>query len=346
MTTTSTNPAKSKQKVDEIDQATVRFAGDSGDGMQLVGDQFTQSSVFFGNDVATLPDYPAEIRAPAGSLGGVSGFQVNFGGKDIYTPGDKLSALFAMNPAALKVNVADLADGGLLVVNKEAFTEDNFKKAKMDSNPLEDGSLKNYKVVSIPLTSLNQEAVEGLGLDKKSAERCKNFFVLGLAYWIYDRPIDRTLDWLKQKFAKKPEIMQANEKTLRAGYYYGETCELIANTYKVVKAKAVPGTYKKVTGNEAVAMGLIAASKLSDKPLFYGSYPITPASEILQELSAKKELRRYHISGRRRNRRHLRFHWSGLRWFVGRDWNERPWYGAEDRGDRIGRYDRVAFGDR
>ncbi|MBN2329400.1 MAG: 2-oxoacid:acceptor oxidoreductase subunit alpha [Candidatus Omnitrophica bacterium] len=288
MTTTSTKSVNKKRQVSEIEQATVRFAGDSGDGMQLVGDQFTHSSVLFGNDVATLPDYPAEIRAPAGSLGGVSGFQINFAGKEIHTPGDKVNALFAMNPAALKVNIADLDAGGLLVVNKDAFTAENLKKANYDSNPLEDGSLKNYKVIQIPLSTLNQEAVEGLGLDKKSAERCKNFFVLGLAYWIYDRPIEQTLNWLKKKFAKMPEIAEANERSMRAGYHFGETTELIANTYQVHKANPAAGTYRKVTGNEATSLGLITASKISNKPLFYGSYPITPASEILQDLSAKK----------------------------------------------------------
>lgn len=288
MKTTSTNTAKQKRQVSEIEQATVRFAGDSGDGIQLVGDQFTQSSVLLGNDVATLPDYPAEIRAPAGSLGGVSGFQVNFASKEICTPGDKLSALFAMNPAAMRVNLADLELGALLVVNKEAFTEENLKKARYEKNPLEDGSLQKYKVVAIPMTTLNQEAVDGLGLDKKAADRCKNFFVLGLAFWLYDRPLEPTLEWMKKKFGKKPEILEANERSLRAGYDFGETTDLCANTYKISTQKPIPGTYRKVTGNEAASLGLIAASKLADKPLFYGSYPITPASEILQDLSAKK----------------------------------------------------------
>lgn len=288
MKTTSTKTGSVKRQVSEIEQATIRFAGDSGDGMQLVGDQFTQSSVLFGNDVATLPDYPAEIRAPAGSLGGISGFQVNFAGKDIYTPGDKVNTLFAMNPAALRTNLADVEIGGLVIVNKESFTEDNLKKARYTNNPLEDGSLSKYKVVAIPMTTLNQKAVDGLGLDKKAADRCKNFFVLGLAYWIYDHSLEPTLDWLKKKFGKKPDILEANERSLRAGYDFGETTELCANTYKVNKARPIPGTYRKVTGNEAVALGLITASKLAEKPLYYGSYPITPASEILQELSAKK----------------------------------------------------------
>lgn len=288
MTTTSTNPSNPNIQTGELEHATVRFAGDSGDGMQLVGDQFTQASVIFGNDVATLPDYPAEIRAPAGSLGGVSGFQINFGGDDIYTPGDKINALFAMNPAALKVNLGDLEQGGILVVNNEAFNDANLQKARYDVNPLENDSLKSYKLVSIPLTTLNRKALEDLDLDKNAAARCKNFFVLGIAYWIYGRPIEPTLDWLKKKFAKLPDVAQANEKSLRAGYYFGETSELIANNFTVRKATMAPGTYRKVTGNEAISMGLIAASKLSGKPLYYASYPITPASEILQDLSAKK----------------------------------------------------------
>ncbi len=288
-TTASTDVSRIKKQIEEIDRATVRFAGDSGDGMQLVGDQFTISSVIFGNDVATLPDYPAEIRAPAGSLAGVSGFQIHFGGMEIYTPGDKVDALFAMNPAAMKVNLGDLEKGGLLVVNKDAFTKENLEKAAYETNPLEDGRLKEYKVLQIPITTLNREAVEGLGLDRKAMDRCKNFFTLGLAYWFYDRPLEPTLNWLRQKFAKKPDILEANTRSLKAGYHFGETSELIVNAYKVHKAKIAPGIYRKVNGNEATAMGLIAASLLSGKPLFYGSYPITPASDILHYLSEKKE---------------------------------------------------------
>lgn len=286
--TISTELPSVKKNVKEIEQATVRFAGDSGDGMQLVGGQFTTSSVILGNDVATLPDFPAEIRAPAGSLAGVSGFQIHFGGKEIYTPGDKVDALFAMNPAALKVNLADLETGGLLIVNKDAFTKDNLEKAKYTSDPLEDGSLKDYKVVAIPITTLNREAVDGLGLDKKSADRCKNFFTLGLAYWLYDRKLDTTINWIQDKFAKRPAILEANLRSLKAGYHFGETSELIVNTYRVHSAKILPGTYTKVTGNEATSLGLITASKISKKPLFYASYPITPASDILHFLSEMK----------------------------------------------------------
>ncbi len=288
MDTSSSKASSIKHQVMEIEQATVRFAGDSGDGMQLVGEQFTHTSVFAGNDIATLPDFPAEIRAPAGSLGGISGYQINVAGKHIFTPGDKISTLFAMNPAALKMNIGDLEKGGLLVTNKDAFTKENLEKAKMDSNPLEDDSLKEYKVLSIPITTLNREAVDGLDLDRKTSDRCQNFFVLGLAFWIYDRPLNFTLAWLKKKFAKKPDIIEANERTLRAGYHFGETSEIMISHYNIPKAKPVPGTYRKITGNEAISMGLITASKLSDKPLYYGSYPITPASEILQDLSAKK----------------------------------------------------------
>ncbi len=272
----------------EIERATIRFAGDSGDGMQLVGNQFTQSSVFFGNDVSTLTDYPAEIRAPAGSLSGVSGFQINFGGKEVYTPGDRINALFAMNPAALKVNIEDLDKRGILVVNKESFTAGNIKKANYETNPLDDDSLNGYQVMSLPISTLNRKAVERLDIDRNTAERCKNFFVLGLAFWLYDRPIEPTVQWLQTKFAKQPDIMEANKRSLLAGFNYGETSEIIPNTYTVHKAKLVPGAYRKVTGNEAVSLGLITASKLTDKPLYFASYPITPATEILQNLSAQK----------------------------------------------------------
>ncbi|MDX9752498.1 MAG: 2-oxoacid:acceptor oxidoreductase family protein, partial [bacterium] len=277
-----------KRTVQEIESATVRFAGDSGDGMQLAGTQFTTATVFYGNDISTLPDYPAEIRAPAGTLGGVSGYQINFSSRKVHTPGDRIDALFAMNPAALKVNLEDLVSGGLLIVNSEAFNQEGLDKAKYSTNPLEDGSLKNYRVVPIPITTMTRQAVEGLGLDRKAADRCKNFFTLGLAFWVYDRPIEPTVEWIQKKFAKRPAIADANMQSLKAGYHFGETTELFVSTYKVAKAKIEPGLYKKLSGNEAIAYGLVAASKISQKPLFYASYPITPASEILHELSGLK----------------------------------------------------------
>ncbi len=274
--------------IEEIESATVRFAGDSGDGMQLVGTQFTTSSVLWGNDVSTLPDFPAEIRAPAGTIAGVSGYQINFSSNRIHTPGDEVNTLFAMNPAALKANIKDLQNGGLCIVNEEMFTKDGLDKAGYDENPLEDGSLDEYRLITIPITKLTLDAVEGLGLNKKEAGRCKNFFTLGLAYWLYHRPIDKTIEWIEKKFADKEGIRDANIRALKAGRNYGETVELIASTYRINKAKIEPGKYRKITGNSGIATGLAAASKLSDKPLFYASYPITPASDILHELSTYK----------------------------------------------------------
>ncbi|MDP8242983.1 MAG: 2-oxoacid:acceptor oxidoreductase subunit alpha [Candidatus Hinthialibacter antarcticus] len=287
-TAESLDPVNLNRKIQAIESATVRFAGDSGDGMQLMGSQFTTSSVIHGNDVATLPDFPAEIRAPAGTLAGVSGFQINFASQDIHTPGDGIDALFAMNPAAMKANLIELVDGGLLVVNSESFSKDSLEKAGYKENPLEDGSLSSYQVVAIPLTKLNRDSIEGLGLDRKSGDRCKNFFMLGLAFWVYNRPIESTTRWIEKKFAGKENLLEANTRALKAGYHYGETAELFTSSYKVDKADIKPGVYRKVTGNSAVVLGLVAASKLSDKPLFYASYPITPASDILHEIAAHK----------------------------------------------------------
>ncbi len=277
------------KQIAEIESATVRFAGDSGDGMQLVGGQFSDASAIFGNDISTFPDYPAEIRAPAGSLAGVSGFQVNFSSQDIHTPGDQVDALVAMNPAALKTNLADLVAGGLLIVNSDAFTPDNLDKAGYEQNPLTDGSLDGYRLSAIAITTMNRRAVDGLGLEKRSADRCKNFFTLGLACWLYGRPLEPTIAWIQDKFAKNPTLREANVRTLHAGFNYGETTEMFVSSYRVEKAAIEPGTYRKITGNEAVAIGLITAAKLADKQLFYGSYPITPASDILHELSRHKE---------------------------------------------------------
>ncbi|MBD3265257.1 2-oxoacid:acceptor oxidoreductase subunit alpha [bacterium] len=278
----------SQRTIQEIESATVRFAGDSGDGMQLAGTQFTTATVFYGNDISTLPDFPAEIRAPAGTIAGVSGFQINFSSQKVHTPGDKIDALFAMNPAALKVNLRDLITGGLLVVNSDAFTKDNLEKAGYEESPLDTEELDPYQVVSVPITKLTREAVEGTGLDRKAADRCKNFFTLGLAYWVFDRPLEPTKEWIEKKFGKRPAVMEANLLALKAGHAFGETTEVFQSTYRIAKAEIDPGLYRKVSGNEAIAIGLIAASKLAKKPLFYGSYPITPASDILHELSGKK----------------------------------------------------------
>jgi len=286
---TQTAGASNKHvKTVEREEIAVRFAGDSGDGMQLAGTQLTNTSAIFGNDVSTFPDYPAEIRAPVGTVFGVSGFQLNFGAHKLRTAGDKVNALIAMNPAALKVNIMDLEVGGLLVVNEDAFTAANLKKAKCETNALEDGSLDKFRVIKVPIDKLNAEACKDTGLTGRAVGRCKNFFALGISYWLFGRPMDTTLRWIDKKFGSKPAVADANAKALRAGYYFGETTDLFTEKYVVAPAKLAPGRYRKVTGNEAVAMGMVAASKLANKSLFYGSYPITPASDILHELSRRK----------------------------------------------------------
>ncbi|MEN3343251.1 MAG: 2-oxoglutarate/2-oxoacid ferredoxin oxidoreductase subunit alpha [Actinomycetota bacterium] len=276
--------------VEQLTQVIVRFAGDSGDGMQLTGSQFTSETALLGNDISTLPDFPAEIRAPAGSLPGVSGFQLHFADHDILTPGDAPNVLVAMNPAALKTNLKDLPKGGTLVVNSDAFNDRNLQKAGYASNPLEDGSVEEYQVHAVPLTSLTVGALKEVeGVTSREAERSKNMFALGLMSWLYGRPIEPTIDFLNAKFrAKRPEIAEANVKALHAGYAFGETTESFAVTYEVKPAKLPPGTYRNITGNQALSHGLIAASKLSGLPLFLGAYPITPASAILEELAGYK----------------------------------------------------------
>ena len=277
------------KEVRQIDRVVIRFAGDSGDGMQLTGERFTSETASFGNDLSTLPDFPAEIRAPAGSPAGVSGFQLHFSDHDILTPGDAPNVLVAMNPAALRSNIKDLPRGNDLVVNTDAFTPGNLKKAGYTENPLEDGSLDEFRVHRVPLTSLTIESVGAVdGVNKKEAERAKNMFALGLMSWLYHRPIDGTEAWLKGKFAKRPEIADANIRAFKAGHAYGETTESFSVTYEVAPAKMDPGTYRNISGNMALSYGLIAASQLTGLPLFLGSYPITPASDILHELSRHK----------------------------------------------------------
>lgn len=278
--------------VQELDEVTIRFAGDSGDGMQLAGTQFTTASAVLGNDICTLPDYPAEIRAPAGTLAGVSGFQVHFSNFDILTPGDRLNALVAMNPAALKTNLKDLESGGLLLVNEDAFVTSDLFKAGYKINPLDDDSLKGYRVFRIPINKLNREAVAEMKLSPREADRCKNFFALGLVYWLYERSLEPTLRWIREKFAKNPAVMEANIRTLKAGYNYGETTETMPVHYRVQSAKLKPGTYRKITGNEAIAIGLAAASMQANLPLIYATYPITPASDVLHFLA---ELKRFGV---------------------------------------------------
>ena len=286
MSTQIAPPKHSGADRKELDQVVIRFAGDSGDGMQLTGERFTSATAFFGNDLATQPDFPAEIRAPAGTIPGVSAFQIQFSDHDILTPGDDPSVLVAMNPAALKAHLKDLLVGGLLIVNSDAFDKRNLDKVGYDANPLEDDSLKSYQVYDIPMTSMTLETVKGVGLSKKEAGRCKNMFALGVISWMYGRPLDPTIDWLEKKFARKPDLAEANTKALKAGHAFGETAELTA--FEVKPATIAPGTYRRITGNQAIAYGLIAASVQSKLPLFLGSYPITPASDILHELSRHK----------------------------------------------------------
>ena len=271
-----------------LTSVTVRFAGDSGDGMQLTGTQFSDTTAWIGNDLNTLPDYPAEIRAPAGTLYGVSGFQLSFGSEDVITPGDVPDVLVAMNPAALKKNLKEIKRGGTIIVNSDAFDQKNLKIAGLDSNPLQDDSLSGYDIHPVPISSLTANALEGLPLSPKEVSRCKNFFALGLMYWLYDRPLKNTETWIKDKFNKNPEYVEANTRALNAGHKFGEMTEEFTTRYKVEAAKLPRGTYRNISGNEATALGLLTASVKSGLPLFLGSYPITPASDILQFLSTYK----------------------------------------------------------
>jgi 2-oxoglutarate ferredoxin oxidoreductase subunit alpha len=274
--------------IKNLEEVTIRFAGDSGDGMQVTGMQFTSTTAFVGNDLSTLPDYPAEIRAPAGTLFGVSGFQIHFGSTEINTPGDTCDVLVAMNPAALKVNLRSLRSGGIIIANSNGFNEKNLRLAGYPENPLENGSLEQYQLHAVNITQLTQNALTDLGLSPKITDRSKNFFALGMMYWMFSRPIDPTIKWIREKFAKTPEIMEANTRVLKAGFAFGETTEIFAVRYEVKPASLLPGEYRSITGNEAVAWGLIAASVKSGLELFLGSYPITPASDILHELSKHK----------------------------------------------------------
>ncbi|HYO08454.1 MAG TPA: 2-oxoacid:acceptor oxidoreductase subunit alpha [Tepidisphaeraceae bacterium] len=285
----SARPAGDKLKpVTTLPGVTVRFAGDSGDGMQLAGTQFTDTSALVGNDISTLPDFPAEIRAPAGTLAGVSGFQIHFSSTDIFTPGDDVDALVAMNPAALRTNLLSVVSGGIVIVNEDAFTAKDLAKAGYATNPLEDGTFQHYRLIKVPINKLTAAAAKETGLGAKDIDRCKNMFALGLVYWLYGRPVEPTVNYIRAKFSKKPAVEQANTLALKAGYAFGETTELFAQQYQVPKAKLAPGRYRKITGNEAVAIGMVAVGKLAGKELVYCSYPITPASDILHNLAAYK----------------------------------------------------------
>jgi 2-oxoglutarate ferredoxin oxidoreductase subunit alpha len=277
------------KKTEILDDVVIRFAGDSGDGMQLTGMQFTNTTALAGNDLSTLPDYPAEIRAPAGTLFGVSSFQLHFSSWDILTPGDHPDVLIAMNPAALKVHLKDLKSGGLILVNTDSFDDKNLQLAGYTSNPLTDGSLANYRMIDVPITKLTLNALQGIGLTQKEMVRCKNFFALGVMYWMYSRAMEPTEKWIQEKFQKEPKVAEANLKALKAGYYYGDTTEAFASRFDVKPARLKPGLYRNITGNEATALGLVAASQKAGIPLYYASYPITPASDILHNLSLYKD---------------------------------------------------------
>jgi 2-oxoglutarate/2-oxoacid ferredoxin oxidoreductase subunit alpha len=285
----TTMDVQSPRKREVIEKAVIRFCGDSGDGMQITGNQFTNTVALYGNDLATFPDYPAEIRAPAGTLPGVSGFQVHFSSNDVYTPGDAVDALVAMNPAALKMNLADLKKNGILIVNLDSFRETDLRKAQMAVNPLDDHSLDAYRVFSVELQRLTRTALKDVGLDAKAMDRCKNFFALGMCYWLYNRPMDSTLRWIDAKFKSSPKLVEANRLALQAGYSYCEATEAFQISYEIPPAKLSPGVYRNISGNTALAMGFVAASRKAGIPLFLGSYPITPASDILHELSQFKD---------------------------------------------------------
>jgi 2-oxoglutarate ferredoxin oxidoreductase subunit alpha len=277
-----------KTRREVIDQAVIRFAGDSGDGMQITGNQFTNTVALYGNDIATFPDYPAEIRAPAGTVPGVSGFQLNFSSGEVYTPGDSVDVLVAMNPAALKVNLADLKANGILIVNSDSFEEADLRKAQVTSNPLEDNTLDKFRVFPVELQRLTRAALQHLGLDAKSMDRCKNFFALGMCYWLYNRSMEPTVRWIDDKFSKKPLLSEANKLALKAGYSYCEATEAFQITYEIPPAQLTPGTYRNLSGNQALAIGFVTAAQKAGLKLFLGSYPITPASDILHELSKYK----------------------------------------------------------
>jgi 2-oxoglutarate/2-oxoacid ferredoxin oxidoreductase subunit alpha len=285
---TLTEVPSSKSRREVIEQAVIRFAGDSGDGMQVTGSQFTNTVALYGNDIATFPDYPAEIRAPAGTVPGVSGFQLNFSSGEVHTPGDAVDVLIAMNPAALKVNIGDLKANGILIVNSDSFKETDLRKAHLDANPLEDHSLDKFRVFPVELQRLTRTSLQHLGLDAKTMDRCKNFFALGMCYWLYNRSMDPTVRWIDDKFKKKPLLAEANQLALKAGYSYCEATEVFQTSYEIPPAQLSPGVYRNLSGNQALALGFVTAAQKAGLKLFLGSYPITPASDILHELSQYK----------------------------------------------------------
>lgn len=284
------HPSGKDEGAETRESVVIRFSGDSGDGMQLTGEQFTNTSAVFGNDVSTFPDIPAEIRAPAGTIPGLSGFQVHFGSSDLFTAGDQPQVLVAMNPAALRANLEDLEPGGVIIANSDAFTKTNLRKAGYAESPLNGDSLNGYELHEVALTSMTRRALEGIdGMSNQQKDLCKNAFALGLAFWMFDRPLETTLNFYRRKFGKNPQVVEANTRALKAGYHFGETTETFQSRLRVPgRTHVEPGTYRRITGNEALVLGLVTAARKASKPLFYGSYPITPASPILEELSTLK----------------------------------------------------------
>ena len=278
----------SNKHIEVLEEVVIKFAGDSGDGMQLTGGQFTNTAALFGNDLGTFPDFPAEIRAPQGTVAGVSGYQLNFGSKEIFTPGDKCDVLVAMNAAALKVNLYNLKKGGIIIANTAGFDTKNLKLSGYEKNPIEDGSLEGFNLIKVDVTRMTRDATEDIQLGIKEKDRCKNMFVLGFLYWMFDRPLENTINFINGKFSKLTEVREANLRALKAGYNYGDTTETFTTRYHVEKAKMEPGTYRNIMGNQALTLGMVAASQKSGLPLFLGAYPITPASEILHELAKYK----------------------------------------------------------
>jgi 2-oxoglutarate ferredoxin oxidoreductase subunit alpha len=278
----------SNKHIEVLEEVVIKFAGDSGDGMQLTGGQFTNTAALFGNDLGTFPDFPAEIRAPQGTVAGVSGYQLNFGSKEIFTPGDKCDVLVAMNAAALKVNLYNLKKGGIIIANTAGFDTKNLKLSGYEKNPIEDGSLEGFNLIKVDVTRMTRDATEDIQLGIKEKDRCKNMFVLGFLYWMFDRPLENTINFINGKFSKLAEVREANLRALKAGYNYGDTTETFTTRYHVEKAKMEPGTYRNIMGNQALTLGMVAASQKSGLPLFLGAYPITPASEILHELAKYK----------------------------------------------------------
>jgi 2-oxoglutarate ferredoxin oxidoreductase subunit alpha len=291
----ATNPAGGplQKSTQERESVVIRFAGDSGDGMQLTGTRFTSESVLAGNDVGTLPDFPAEIRAPTGTLYGVSAFQINFSNKNVYTPGDDLDALVCMNPAALKTNIADLQQNGILIVDPAEFSTANLRKAEYEANPLEDNSLDKYQVYKVEVTKMTTLALKDIGLPNRSVMRSRNFFALGVVSWLFNRPIEPTLEWIQQRFGKTPVVAEANTLAIKGGYNLGENTDMFASSYEIKPAEIEPGTYRNITGNSATALGFVIAAQKAGLPLFLGSYPITPASDVLHELAGYKNYNVY-----------------------------------------------------